>query len=156
MHQQTPLFSQVMFAVLHVLLNSSPQNNILSSHIIFIHVNTYPLHIVTSAWILALAKLLYKVPFASTLAKHLHIPIWSHIFQCQCAIGCYLVFQITIGEREILTKGILCRTTAGVGLLHERVQHSARWSHATRSASCRPYLAHTATVKHAPIWACSD
>ena len=24
----------------------------------------------------------------------------SHIFQCQCAIGCYLVFQITIGQRN--------------------------------------------------------
>ena len=30
--------------------------------------------IVTSTWILALAKPIYKVPFTSTLAKHLHIP----------------------------------------------------------------------------------
>ena len=58
-------------------------------------------------WILVLAKLLYKVPlpFTSTLAKHLHIPIRSHIFQCQCAIRCYLLFQITIGGREIPTRG---------------------------------------------------
>ena len=41
MHQQAPLYSQVMFAVLHVLLNPS-LNNTLSSHIMFIHVNTYP------------------------------------------------------------------------------------------------------------------
>ena len=41
MHQQAPLYSQVMFAVLHVLLNTS-LNNTLSSHIMFIHVNTYP------------------------------------------------------------------------------------------------------------------
>jgi len=41
MHQQVPLYSQAMFAVLHVLLNTS-LNNILSSGIIFIHVNTYP------------------------------------------------------------------------------------------------------------------
>ena len=66
-----------------------------------------PLHIVTSMsmWILALAKLLYIVTFTSTLAKHLHIPIWSHSFQCQRVIGCYLVFQITIGGREILMRG---------------------------------------------------
>ena len=60
-------------------------------------------------WILALVKLLYKVPvpvpFTTTLAKHLHISIRSHIFQCQCTIGCYLVFQITIGGREIPTRG---------------------------------------------------
>ena len=36
MHQQAPLYSQVMFTILHVLLNTS-LNNILSSHIIFIH-----------------------------------------------------------------------------------------------------------------------
>ena len=41
MHQQVPLYTQVMFAVLHVLLNTS-LNNTLSSHCVFIHVNTYP------------------------------------------------------------------------------------------------------------------
>ena len=64
-----------------------------------------------------LAKLLYKVPlpFTSTLAKHLHIPIKSHIFQCQCAIGCYLVFQITIGGREIPTRGNTIPDCGGSG-----------------------------------------
>ena len=61
-----------------------------------------PLHIVTSTWILTLAKLLYIVPFTFTHAKH--IPIWSHIFQCQRAVGCYIIFQITIGGREILIR----------------------------------------------------
>ena len=41
MHQQVSLYTQVMFAVLHVLLNTS-LNNTLSSHYVFIHVNTYP------------------------------------------------------------------------------------------------------------------
>ena len=41
MHQQVPLYTQVMFAVLHVLLNTS-LNNTLSSHCAFIHVNTSP------------------------------------------------------------------------------------------------------------------
>ena len=74
-----------------------------------------PLHIVTSTWILALTKLLYKVPFTSTLAKHLHIPFRSHIFQRQCAIGCYLVFQITIGQREILMRGNTMPDCGGSG-----------------------------------------
>ena len=39
MHQQVPLYTQVMFAVLHVLLNTS-LNNTLSSHCVFIHMNT--------------------------------------------------------------------------------------------------------------------
>ena len=74
-----------------------------------------PLHIVTSTWILALAKLLCKVPFTSTLAKHLHILIWSYIFQCQHTIGCYLVFQITIGGREIPTRGNTISDYSGSG-----------------------------------------
>ena len=41
MHQQVPLYTQVMFAVLHVLLNTS-LNNTLLSHCVFIHANTYP------------------------------------------------------------------------------------------------------------------
>ena len=103
MHQQRPLYNQVMFAIFHMLLNTSQQYTVKSYHL---YSREYlPLHIVTSTWILALTKLLYKVPFTSTLAKHLHIPIRSHIFQCQCAIGCYLVFQITIRGREIPTRG---------------------------------------------------
>ena len=91
-----------------------------------------PLHIITSTWIFTLAKLLYKflVPFTSTLAKllykvplpfksidvkHLHIPIRSHIFQCQCVIGCYLIFQITIGGREIPTRGNTMPDCGGSG-----------------------------------------
>ena len=74
-----------------------------------------PLHIVTSTWILALAKLLCKVPFTSTLAKHLHILIWSYIFQCQHTIGCYLVFQITIGGKEIPTRGNTISDYSGSG-----------------------------------------
>ena len=41
MHQQVPLYTQVMFVVLHVLLDRS-LNNTLSNHCVFIHVNTYP------------------------------------------------------------------------------------------------------------------
>ena len=72
MHQQVPLYTQVIFAVLHVLLNTS-LNNTLSSHCVFIHVNTYPYIQSHLREYLPLHKLLYKVSFTSTLAKHLHI-----------------------------------------------------------------------------------
>ena len=49
-------------------------------------------------WIITHAKLLYIVLYA----WHLDILIWSYILQCQCAISYYLIFQITIGGREIL------------------------------------------------------
>ena len=73
MHQQAPLYSQVMFAVLHVLLNTS-LNNTLSSHIIFIHMNTYPYIWLHPCEYLPLQNFYIKSHLHLPVAKHLHIP----------------------------------------------------------------------------------
>ena len=89
MHQQTPLYNQVMFAVLHVLLNSSPLNNTLLSHIIFIHVNTYP-------YILSYPR--EYLPLQNPYIKsHLHLPLQNiytyrspiYIYPCKTSTHTY-------------------------------------------------------------------
>ena len=66
MHQQVPLYTQVMFAVLHVLLNTSLTNT-LSSHCVFIHVNTYPYIQSNPREYLPLQN--------SYIKSHLHLPL---------------------------------------------------------------------------------
>ena len=80
MHQQAPLYSQVMFTVLHVLLNTS-LNNILSSHIIFIHVNTY--HYIWSH------PHEYLPLQNSYIKSHLHLPL-QNIYTYRSPIYIYI------------------------------------------------------------------
>ena len=80
MHQQAPLYSQVMFAVLHVLLNTSLKNTLLS-HIIFIHVNTYPY-----IW----SHLREYLPLQNSYIKsHLHLPL-QNIYTYRSPIYIYI------------------------------------------------------------------
>ena len=86
MHQQTPLYSQVMFAVLHVLLNTSPLNNTLSIDIIFIHVYTYPY--------IQLHPCEYLPLQNSNIKSHLHLPL-QKIYTYRSLIYTYLCKTFT-------------------------------------------------------------
>ena len=74
-HMQ-PLFNQVVFAILHVLLNSSTLFHTLSSHIIHIHVNIYLYIQSHSREYLSLQN--------SYIQSHLHIPLQNiYIYQSE-------------------------------------------------------------------------
>ena len=66
MHQQLSLYTQVIFVTLHVLLNTS-LNNTLSSHCVFIHMNTCPY--------IQLHPHEYLPLQNSYIKSHLHLPL---------------------------------------------------------------------------------